>query len=1375
MTDESLFAAALELPAAERAAILKANCPDSAIRKQVAQLLAAADASNPLDRRPADIEQTIHRTQAPPEPTASVGDRVGPYKLLEKIGEGGMGEVWVADQLEPIKRRVAVKLIKAGMDSRSVLGRFEAERQALAVMDHPNIAKVLDAGRPYFVMELVKGTPITEFADARKLTTKQRLELFVPVCQAIQHAHMKGIIHRDIKPGNVLVALHDETPVPKVIDFGVAKAVGQQLTDKTIYTGFGALVGTPTYMAPEQATFNQLDVDTRADVYALGVLLYELLAGSPPIEKDRLKKAALDEVLRIVRDEEPPRPSQRLSTSQAKATIAATRGSEPAKLSQLMKGELDWIVMKALEKDRTRRYDTANGFAADVQRYLSGEQVQAVPPSLGYRVHKWWRKNRTAGLVASTFALLLTVGIAVATVLAVRASDAERVAKENAERANQNASTAQQAQEQALAERNAAVIAREQQAADQYLADMQLLPSVFEKGNGTDVNAILARHLPKPDSPDRRNFEWNYWNRQLNSETRSLQLTGATFPSTAQWTASEDGTKVACFAPPSRSVAEAPPVPTLTVWELPSGRKLLTHTLPYEPDDRAPGERTTFSILPPKFSPDGKRIAVGFGFNLAVGQQIVDRREGPLVALDVATGKVLLETKHRSTWIRGSLSFNRDGTRLELAGIGPASQNTLTRVYDLDNPTVVPLQILAGPDNPTSEVRWRLIHPDGKSVVVGRLLRPGSFTAVDALAGVASSADVTQVVEIRDLETDEVKRWWPMRNGVADRAVISGNGERLAAWVRAYDWTNPGELNRTRGAAPSDLRPRVKIWDTANGKELGEWVVPDSILATSASSLTFSPDGSRLVVELRSVAGGLGSLRQLVVLSGTTAGFFSELIGAPSGVTSSPVISRDGTRLLKAWDDTLYAWNTNSGELLRTVRTSGAAFRAFGTTDNGRSLWAVDSLGKVREWSLRPPDPLTVQYTAASSFSSPTLSPDGTRIGLLVASDEDARSSRGFRWEIADTAGKLLHTLTPPKESAAWRASDGASMLTAFSRRAERACMIYRPPQTTGTDPVTGGPDRINLNPRGLPELTVWDSATGNVLMHQPLDGVEAFTSRRRGVPTTSREVYHMAFAPDGKTVALANWLKAKEDDNGVRLFDADTGRERPQLGVPAGARVAGMTFDPAGDHIAAVVVNLDTTERPATATVTLMIWDTASGKQLVAEPLAAGRQLVSTNAEGTSAVLAWSPKNDQLAVSVTALADDLFTLRDANTGKAVATPELPSGRFGARTPVPSVMAFHPDGTRLAILLRDGRRTGNPEIHLLDPKSGKSLLTLPTPVIDSGSLLGTPTRRLMFAADGQRLLLTEHAASIGASGRGNLAYELRATTFDASPPPEAKK
>jgi serine/threonine protein kinase/tetratricopeptide (TPR) repeat protein len=355
----------------------------------------------------------------------------GRYKLVEALGEGGMGAVWMAQQTEPVKRLVAIKLIKPGMDSKQVLARFEAERQALALMDHPNIAKVLDAGatatgRPYFVMELVKGTPLTKYCDEHRLTPKQRLELFVPVCQAIQHAHQKGIIHRDIKPSNVLVALYDGKPVPKVIDFGIAKATGQQLTDHTLVTGFGAVVGTLEYMSPEQAEHNQLDIDTRSDIYSLGVLLYELLTGSTPLEKKRLKEAALLEVLRLIREEEPPRPSTRLADSKdTLPAISAQRQTEPAKLTRLVRGELDWIVMKALEKDRGRRYETATGFAADVQRYLNDEPVQACPPSGWYRLRKLVRRNRGPVLAASLFVLLLMAGSVGTTAGLVRALAAE--------------------------------------------------------------------------------------------------------------------------------------------------------------------------------------------------------------------------------------------------------------------------------------------------------------------------------------------------------------------------------------------------------------------------------------------------------------------------------------------------------------------------------------------------------------------------------------------------------------------------------------------------------------------------------------------------------------------------------------------------------------------------------------------------------------------------------------------------------------------------------------------------------------------------------------------------------------------------------------
>jgi serine/threonine protein kinase/Flp pilus assembly protein TadD len=348
--------------------------------------------------------------------TERAGTVIGPYKLLQQIGEGGMGTVYMAEQSHPVQRKVALKIIKPGMDSRQVIARFEAERQALALMDHPNIAKVLDAGatsegRPYFVMELVKGVPITRYCDDHHLTPRERLELFVPVCQAVQHAHQKGIIHRDLKPSNVMVCIYDGKPVPKVIDFGVAKATGPKLTDRTLYTEFGAIVGTFEYMSPEQAQLDQLDVDTRSDIYSLGVLLYELLTGTTPLERKRLKEAAVLELLRLVREEEAPRPSTRLSTAEGLPSIAANRGTEPRKLSALMRGELDWIVMKALEKDRDRRYETANGLAHDIERHLHDEPVLACPPSAGYRFRKYARRNKPALFMAAMVSTALVLGV----------------------------------------------------------------------------------------------------------------------------------------------------------------------------------------------------------------------------------------------------------------------------------------------------------------------------------------------------------------------------------------------------------------------------------------------------------------------------------------------------------------------------------------------------------------------------------------------------------------------------------------------------------------------------------------------------------------------------------------------------------------------------------------------------------------------------------------------------------------------------------------------------------------------------------------------------------------------------------------------------
>jgi hypothetical protein len=437
MKELDLFAAAIAIAdPGERAALLDGECagrPD--VRQRIEQLLDAHFRSHPL-LDPPDPEQT--GAFVPSEQPGTV--IAGRYKLLEQIGEGGMGTVWVAEQTQPVRRKVALKLIKAGMDSKSIIARFEAERQALAMMDHPNVAKILDggltqAGRPLFVMEYVKGVPITEYCDATRLSVPERLQLFTQVCQAVQHAHQKGIIHRDLKPSNILVAPYDDKPVPKIIDFGLAKAMHQSLTDKTLHTAHESVLGTPLYMSPEQVQLNNLDVDTRSDIYSLGVLLYELLTGTTPLEKIRMKEAAWAEIRRIIREEEPPRPSTRLSSANTLPSLAACRQSEPLKLMKQVRGELDWIVMKALEKDRTRRYETANGFAADVQRYLAEEVVEARPPSAGYRLRKFIRRNKGRVTAAALILLVLVVGAALSTWQAIRATAAERAARDESVRA----------------------------------------------------------------------------------------------------------------------------------------------------------------------------------------------------------------------------------------------------------------------------------------------------------------------------------------------------------------------------------------------------------------------------------------------------------------------------------------------------------------------------------------------------------------------------------------------------------------------------------------------------------------------------------------------------------------------------------------------------------------------------------------------------------------------------------------------------------------------------------------------------------------------------------------------------------------------------
>ena len=491
-----LFNSALELPPNQRAGYLRESCRDDAgLQNRVTALLDAHERAGgfleePLSR--SETTSTAHPPWASNGGGESSGDQVDRYKLLQQIGEGGCGVVYMAEQEEPVRRRVALKVIKLGMDTKEVITRFEAERQALAMMDHPNIAKVFDAGatqtgRPYFVMELVRGTKITGFCDENKVSAEERLRLFIQICQAIQHAHQKGVIHRDIKPSNILVPVNDGLPVPKVIDFGIAKATQGRLTDQTLFTAFEQFIGTPAYMSPEQAVMTSVEVDTRSDIYSLGVLLYELLTGKTPFGQKELIASGLDEMRRTIREKDPLPPSTRLSAmgSSDLATVAKSRGSQPPQLIHFVRGDLDWIVMKCLQKDRARRYETANGLARDIERYLRHQPVLARPDTRAYRVAKFARRHRAAVTFASLILLALIGGLTGTITQARRATQHARLEEAERRRADEQARMATEQRDFALRQLSRA----------EAINDLNtfLLSDAAPSGKSFTVGELLAR------------------------------------------------------------------------------------------------------------------------------------------------------------------------------------------------------------------------------------------------------------------------------------------------------------------------------------------------------------------------------------------------------------------------------------------------------------------------------------------------------------------------------------------------------------------------------------------------------------------------------------------------------------------------------------------------------------------------------------------------------------------------------------------------------------------------------------------------------------------------------------------------------------------
>ena len=1082
--EEILFDLAVQRPtAAERAAFLDRACRDNpALRAALDELLEAhfgaagfLPKAGSAKRPPLPPSVT-----APMPPDEAPAQMLGRYKLLEKIGEGGFGEVWMAEQREPVKRRVALKIIKLGMDSRQIVVRFEAERQALAMMDHPNIAKIFDAGttgpetrdsvlecgsplppssatgdpkapedwrsprpggssealrpgRPYFVMELVRGIKITEYCDQNQLPTGERLGLFIQVCKAIQHAHQKGIIHRDIKPSNILVTLHDGVPVPKVIDFGIAKATAQELTDKTVFTQFQQFMGTPAYISPEQAEMSGLDIDTRADIYSLGVLLYELLVGQTPFDAKEMMSGGLDALRRIIREREPLKPSTKLKTLPAieVTTTAQRRQSDPSRLTHLLRGDLDWIVMKCLEKDRARRYDTANGLSMDIQRYLASEPIVARPPSTAYRVGKLIRRNRLAYIAAALvfFALVLGVGA----VIFVQ------------HRANQD-------YRRRL-----------------YVSEVNRAGLAWQAGQATQMRTLLER-CPA----DLRRWEWSFLHQQLERWDKAVLLTATNLGGVAF---SADGSLMVVAADGAIRVREAPSgqwlrnVPftgrqnppftlaprgdllavqdgAITIWNVRTGERVAEMTniaakvmawsndgqhLASAGDDQTiriweaktgREERSfppaTATILALAFAPDDKTLAVGtHGYDIQL--------------LDATTGTVNRTLRTQGPFFY-RLTFSPDGRKLAVANGTAGGFRRDHRVWNLDDGGSLDL-------NSGAEAVSFSFSADSRRLVIG---------------------DAAGLIQIWDLDRRvEVERFSAQMGAVHsvhllsdDRILSAGPDGTVAVWqarrpgvvaLKGY----PDSLRTiafspdSRWLAAAGLAQKVFVWDVQGGRlsgvytehqARGAWAVafsPDARVASaggdrkvavwdpvtlkttwssslapaeSAYWIAFSPDGRRIYAP--------SMTNTLTVLDAATGNRLNSISGLEN-VLDGLAVSPDG-RLLALCQKVKLSVR-RAGDLQEVWQQPGLPVRCAAFSPDGKWIATGDQDGAVRLWEVASAGRVRRTLRGhAASVSGVSFNPDGSR---LVSCGFDGQV-KVWDWR----AGVELLTLPAPGGGMLWHA-----------------------------------------------------------------------------------------------------------------------------------------------------------------------------------------------------------------------------------------------------------------------------------------------------------------------------------------------------------------